>query len=541
MAALDGVPLHPQAQPALAAAEPALRRRLRSRRRTRGELVVRSRRCWCGARPSTQVGMVRRGLLHVQRGSRLDDPFSPRRLEGAVYPVPRSCTSAARRTVARCTWRTCAATYGSTAKHHGPRAAERTRRLLLASLCLRAVLLRRNSYREGVRFLSCVGVDSACSSDRVPAAPRRHLSCCPAGRSPRAPGRRSVLGGGRLDVCLAVCRLGGRVRGRFRTSRRWCLILSVITVVALFDEGGGPRHATHARHPSQALVAGLVLGWFLWRVAGAIVGDGLFHEGRVRKLLDFRRPASPRRSTSSSTAACTPATRSRFGMASMRSSRGSLGSIRRSCCATSLRCSRGSRSPSSASPAWRSSTPPQPGASVALGSLALFCFAPGNGGSFATLSQPGAAGLRILVPAAVALFFSRDLPASADLWCARARPSDLRGVLADPVARGGLLGAARLSRPLLPVGAALLWLRPIVDQTNTHDPSTVHSGSTTSRSTSSQLVVTSVHHFRLAPRKLGRSGAVAVAALLLLPVLRARDSQPLGEVRRRWVTDHVCC
>src|SRR5579862_8301990 len=49
------------------------------------------------------------------------------------------------------------------AKHHGVRAAERTRRLLLWSLRLRALLFvgeRRRSYREGVRFLASADVRS---------------------------------------------------------------------------------------------------------------------------------------------------------------------------------------------------------------------------------------------------------------------------------------------------------------------------------------------------------------------------------------------
>jgi N-acetylglucosaminyl-diphospho-decaprenol L-rhamnosyltransferase len=40
------------------------------------------------------------------------------------------------------------------AKHRGPREAERARILLLWSLRLRALVLRRESYREGIRFLS---------------------------------------------------------------------------------------------------------------------------------------------------------------------------------------------------------------------------------------------------------------------------------------------------------------------------------------------------------------------------------------------------
>jgi GT2 family glycosyltransferase len=40
------------------------------------------------------------------------------------------------------------------AKHRGPKAAERARLLLLWSLRLRALVLRREAYREGIRFLS---------------------------------------------------------------------------------------------------------------------------------------------------------------------------------------------------------------------------------------------------------------------------------------------------------------------------------------------------------------------------------------------------
>ena len=32
---------------------------------------------------------------------------------------------------------------------------------------------------------------------------------------------------------------------------------------------------------------GIVLGWFLWHVESPVVGDGLFHEARVRKLVDL--------------------------------------------------------------------------------------------------------------------------------------------------------------------------------------------------------------------------------------------------------------
>jgi hypothetical protein len=72
----------------------------------------------------------------------------------------------------------------------------------------------------------------------------------------------------------------------------------------------------------------------------------------------------------------------------------------------------------------------------------------------------------------------------------------------------------------------LLWLKPIVDETVSHDPGPAerlralhHYGD--------QLVVTNDHHYRLAPEVFGRSGAVAVAALLLLPAAGLA-------LRRRW-------
>jgi len=45
-------------------------------------------------------------------------------------------------------------------KHRGPKAAERVRLMLLWSLRLRALVLRREHYREGIRFLSSGRADT---------------------------------------------------------------------------------------------------------------------------------------------------------------------------------------------------------------------------------------------------------------------------------------------------------------------------------------------------------------------------------------------
>jgi hypothetical protein len=166
--------------------------------------------------------------------------------------------------------------------------------------------------------------------------------------------------------------------------------------------------------------------------------------------------------------------------------------------------------------------------------LAVFCFGPGHGGSWATLSLPGTAARQLLVPAAIALFFTRRwLPAAAVFGALALTHPTYALFLLIPLLGFVLVRATEWRRwaptavaAVVPTGTALLWLKPIVDETVSHDPGPAerlralhHYGD--------QLVVTNVHHYRLAPEVFGRSGAVAVAALLLLPVAGLA-------LRRRW-------
>ena len=104
------------------------------------------------------------------------------------------------------------------------------------------------------------------------------------------------------------------------------LLLLVLFVAALVARR---RLAIERQRPGGAIAIGIVLGWFLWHTAGAVVGDGLFHEARVRKLVHLG-DLHLARSTSSRTEGCIPATRSHCGIGSTPSSRGSRASIRRS-------------------------------------------------------------------------------------------------------------------------------------------------------------------------------------------------------------------
>jgi hypothetical protein len=301
------------------------------------------------------------------------------------------------------------------------------------------------------------------------------------------------------------------------------LIMLALFVTALIVRR---RLAGDRRRPGGAIAIGIVLGWFLWHTAGAVVGDGLFHEARIRKLVElgdlhlrtvdeFRDgglhpgyafplwhgldalvawfsgldPSVVMRHEGSLLAPVAVAVAYEAGVAVFRSRAG--------------------------------------GVTVALAQVALFCFAPGGGGSYAQLSQPANAARQILAPAAIALFFSRSYAATVVVFGALALVHSSYAlfmlvplvVLAYREWRSYLAAAA-------PVVAVLLWLRPLVKETRAHNPSDVERLRGLQQY-ADQLVVSGPHHFRLAPEVLGRTGAVAIAALFLLPLTALA-------IRRRW-------
>jgi hypothetical protein len=301
------------------------------------------------------------------------------------------------------------------------------------------------------------------------------------------------------------------------------LLLLILFVAALVARR---RLGIERRRPGGAIAIGIVLGWFLWHTAGAVVGDGLFHEARVRKLVDlgdlhlrtvdeFRDgglhpgyafplwhgldafvawlsgldPSVVMRHEGSLLAPVAVAVAYEAGAAVFRSRAG--------------------------------------GVTLALAQVALFCFAPGGGGSYAQLSQPANAARQILAPAAIALFFSRNYAATVVVFGALALVHSSYAlfmlvplvVLAYREWRAYLAAAA-------PVVAVLLWLRPLVKETRSHNPSDVERLRGLHQY-ADQLVISGPHHFRLAPEVLGRTGAVAIAALFLLPLTALA-------IRRRW-------
>jgi hypothetical protein len=282
-------------------------------------------------------------------------------------------------------------------------------------------------------------------------------------------------------------------------------------------------------------LAGLALGIALWHVAGVLRGDALFHLGRVRKL-------------------------DAFGNLHVRSVD---------------EFADGGLHPGYAFPLWHaflalvgklsgadptqvvlhepSAVAPVAFAVVYEAGLALFrsvwlgvavlaasvaqaALAPGRGGAFVLLGQPGTLDRYVLVPAALTLFFlflrhpgwilGLSLAAvgvevllvhtSTAVFLAVPLVGFLvaRALLARMDVRSGLAGLAAL---FVSAGAALAWLLPIVGQTASHSPS-AHELQRALAKYRDELHVESLHRYALRPEVISRGGAVAVAALVLVPL-----------------------
>jgi hypothetical protein len=325
-----------------------------------------------------------------------------------------------------------------------------------------------------------------------------------------------------------------------------------LTLVLLLAAGSVAWLAGRGRAPSAArapvwlpvALAGALLGLLLWHVAGAIGGDGLFHLARVRKLGSLHdlslhhvdefpdgglhpgyafplwhaflalvtkvAGVDPARTVLHEATVLTP-------LAVLAWYEAGWALFRR-----------------------RSASVASAGAAVALGAMAS-----GHGGSFTSLALPATVSQRLLAPAALALALevvrapSRGRVvtlAAGGLALVAVHPTYalfivvplcgfllVRWLWARSDVRSGVLAVAAL---VLPAGAFGLWLLPTVRDTRSVGPGKgeclrgLHQYATF-------LDARSCDHFRLAPEVLARSGAVAVAALVLVPVACLA-------ARRRW-------
>jgi hypothetical protein len=358
----------------------------------------------------------------------------------------------------------------------------------------------------------------------------------------RALGRR----GAAAALTWSVALVAGALAFSFAVHGSLNLALALVLAAGALALPFQRKQVTVCYLRGRGLVAltGLALGGALWWSEGIVRGDALFHLGRIRKLDDF----------------------------------GSL----------SLRAvdefKDGGLHPGYAFPLWHgwlalvakvAGTDPTNvvvhessilaplalvlafeagravfgSASLALATMlalvAVTAFAPGGGGSYTMLELPGTAARQLLVPAVIALFFGHVRRpcraaaltlAAAGMCLAFVHPTYAL-FLGIPLV-GFALARALLARADvresagallsfgLPALLVFLWLRPLVAETSSHNPSAtvLREGL---KQYASDLVVHSQTSYHLAPGVVARTGAIAVAALALVPL-----AAPAA--RRRW-------
>jgi hypothetical protein len=178
---------------------------------------------------------------------------------------------------------------------------------------------------------------------------------------------------------------------------------------------------------------------------------------------------------------------------------------------------------------------PWGGLAALAGQVAITGLAPGDAGAYDALELPATAARQLIVPTVLALtlLFARAprteliAVASASLALALVHPTYAlfllipiggfaiaRFILArkDLLKLGGALASLGL-----PAAAVFIWLAPIVEDTAGHTPTPEEVARALARY-SRELDVESIDRYSLAPEVFGRSGAVAVAALVSIPL-----------------------
>ena len=176
------------------------------------------------------------------------------------------------------------------------------------------------------------------------------------------------------------------------------------------------------------------------------------------------------------------------------------------------------------------------GVAVLAGQVAITGLAPGDGGAYDSIALPATAARQLLVPIVLASLFLliRErrwlfaIPvAAASLAIALSHPTyalfllvPLTGFAIVRVIwtrRDVVPLVSGLAAVAVPTALVLLWLRPIVEDTAGHTPRAEEVSRALERY-ARELDVGSLDSYSLAPEVFGRSGAVAVAALVAIPL-----------------------
>ncbi len=182
---------------------------------------------------------------------------------------------------------------------------------------------------------------------------------------------------------------------------------------------------------------------------------------------------------------------------------------------------------------------------VTAAQVGMICLAPGHGGSYTLLSLPATSSRQLLVPAALALAFEAMRRPSAPLLASTAAAGLVLAVVHPTYAiflwlpfvgfllvrvlwtrRDLRVGAAALGALAVPAALFMLWLIPVINDTASVSPDSREVRRALEHY-AGQLDVRSETSYSLAPEVFTRSGAVAVAAILLFPFAALA-------ARRRW-------
>ena len=306
------------------------------------------------------------------------------------------------------------------------------------------------------------------------------------------------------------------------------------------------RGAGSARIPGwgRVALAGAVLGILLWHVAGEVGGDGLFHLARVRKLA-----AIDDLSLDAVNEFADGGLHPGYAFPLWHGFLGLVTKVAMVDPADVVLHESSVLAPIALLVAyeagWALFRRPALAAAGVGAAVALVAMAPGHGGAYTALALPATASRQILVPAALSLALAAiRLPSRAML--ASAAAASLALAVVHPtyalflwIPFGGFLavrwawtradvreGALALGALLVPGAVFFAWLLPVVKDTASVRPDDAERARALVQY-AGQLDVRSPDSFSLAPEVFGRAGAVAVAALVLVPLSGLA-------ARRRW-------
>jgi hypothetical protein len=317
--------------------------------------------------------------------------------------------------------------------------------------------------------------------------------------------------------------------------------LAVIAIVARLAVRRPARRL--AKRPTGGWLVfalGVVLGMLMWSVAGVVGGDGLFHEARVRKLVDLGnlhlKTVDEFKDGGLHPGYAFPLWHG-FDALVAKISGLDPGVV--------ITHEASILVPLTCLVAWEAGVAvfgsPGGGFAVLAGQLGLYLFAAGHGGSYASLALPATAAKQLILPAAIALFFGyletrrRSLLAAIAVALGALAFVHVTYAVFLLIPLAGYVvvrfaewraSALALAAAVAPTAAVVLWLRPIVDQTQTYNPD----GATLAAELAhfaDELRIWSTHDFRIQAGLVSRSGAVSVAALALVPLA-------VFAARRRW-------